>query len=495
MNKPKDYIYDLIQKMDRNERRYFKLYIKNIGNKGEQYAPLFDAIAKQKEYDEGKLKQKFKTEAFVKNFALTKHRLYQLILKSLRSYHSSNTIELEILDRLKNIEILQAKGLFVSIEKELDELESLAQEYDTIFQWTIIIGWRMTLLNTNFQTNTSNFHQNLTTFYSVLDKLNTIAKYWELTTIDLPKNAFKGEEDIKAMVAAEQNKNNLRFMTSAKGILASLAYRRQNWSESLSYYNDLIELLEDKKYLKSHTLTHNYLATLFRAMSISSFVPLVDKFHEFSSKFNAIYPSLKKIGYESSYQFQFIVIQIRFNKTIGLVTEGKQSILELNKILEQFPKLKKSIEIPFVYGDIAIIYFLDATYNLALDSIRASFNRFKLHKNKDPFLLELLLLEIIIHYYSEAYSLVNNLVRAFIRQLDNNNSFYLFGKTIALLLKKLANAISHKEKETLLIEAKSDLIAIENHQQWLVYFPFLDWIDSLIENISLTKFLQTKYGV
>ena len=73
-------LFHLIQAMTKSEKRYFKLFSSfQSGNK--VYIRLFNAIVKQENYDEEKLKKQLKISAF----PTVKTYLYNLIMRSLRS--------------------------------------------------------------------------------------------------------------------------------------------------------------------------------------------------------------------------------------------------------------------------------------------------------------------------------------------------------------------------------------------------------------------------
>ena len=66
----KDYLFELIQSLDKSEKRYFKLYFS--GDKKEQkYMHLYNAIEKATVYDERKIKNSIKDEYVSKHFAET----------------------------------------------------------------------------------------------------------------------------------------------------------------------------------------------------------------------------------------------------------------------------------------------------------------------------------------------------------------------------------------------------------------------------------------
>lgn len=115
----KDHLYELIQSLDKSEKRYFKIYFTNEA-KEQKYLKLYDAIEKAKEYDEKKIKLQLKDAYIQKHFAETKYYLYQLILKVLKHYRTENSVDNLLLEKIQNIEVQIQKALW---EQAISELQ------------------------------------------------------------------------------------------------------------------------------------------------------------------------------------------------------------------------------------------------------------------------------------------------------------------------------------------------------------------------------------
>src|ERR1051326_100169 len=100
-------LFNLIQSLDSNEKRYVKL-VMSLQAGESNYKHLFDSIAIQKEYNEQALRKKFKSQ--IKDFPSTKRNLYQLTLRGLRLYHAKSSFEIQLYEMLQNIEVLFRKG-------------------------------------------------------------------------------------------------------------------------------------------------------------------------------------------------------------------------------------------------------------------------------------------------------------------------------------------------------------------------------------------------
>lgn len=122
-------LFDLIKTLTKSEKAYFKkhasVFIRKGGNK---YVHLFNAIAGQEQYDEKKITDQFRKEKFVKQFSVAKNYLYNRILDTMQSYHTSLLSEVHGL--MNRGEYLFEKGLYRQAGKMLRMAEKLAKKHD-----------------------------------------------------------------------------------------------------------------------------------------------------------------------------------------------------------------------------------------------------------------------------------------------------------------------------------------------------------------------------
>jgi hypothetical protein len=127
--KPGSDIFELIKSLNKNEKRYFRIYAAmQKGNKN--YLKLFEEIQKQSVYNEKAIKEKLKREKFVKQFSFTKHYLYELIIKSLVSYKTVTSIDNRIHTRIMECKILFEKGLYRKYFDSIDKAKALALKHE-----------------------------------------------------------------------------------------------------------------------------------------------------------------------------------------------------------------------------------------------------------------------------------------------------------------------------------------------------------------------------
>ncbi len=121
-------LFDLIQSLSKGEKRYFKVHSSRhtIGEEN-KYVKLFDAICKQKVYDE---KDLLANEKYVRQLPLLKKRLYHSILKALEVYHTS--IDAEVRKLLHQAEILYEKALYEQAKKILRSIKTICKENELL---------------------------------------------------------------------------------------------------------------------------------------------------------------------------------------------------------------------------------------------------------------------------------------------------------------------------------------------------------------------------
>jgi len=138
---PSTHLFDLITSLTKSEKRYFKLYIqRKISDTNTKYMVLFDAIAKQKKYDEASI-IKLRPSLNPKQIPNLKVELYGHILESLRIYHSESSINLKLKSYLEKAEILHMKGLYSQTINILNKAKKTAQKFENYTALVEILRW------------------------------------------------------------------------------------------------------------------------------------------------------------------------------------------------------------------------------------------------------------------------------------------------------------------------------------------------------------------
>ncbi|MGB0839443.1 MAG: hypothetical protein ACPGXL_04845, partial [Chitinophagales bacterium] len=126
LNTPKDPLFDLIKSLTKSEKRNFKLFARRLqSGESAKFMLLFDALGKQKVYEEAKILKRLPQ---IKRSQLSnlKAHLNKQLLISLRLQHTPNNIDMQIRERMDYAKILYNKGLYKQSLKELDRVKQVA---------------------------------------------------------------------------------------------------------------------------------------------------------------------------------------------------------------------------------------------------------------------------------------------------------------------------------------------------------------------------------
>lgn len=133
-------LFELVKSLSREEKIYFKRFAKfHVKGKENKYLRLFDAIARQKKYDEKRLLKQFQNERFINNFPAAKSYLFGIIMKSLRNYHSGKSVESLLRAKLDEFDILISKGMYGTCYKILRKGRNMARRYERLDEWKLFL--------------------------------------------------------------------------------------------------------------------------------------------------------------------------------------------------------------------------------------------------------------------------------------------------------------------------------------------------------------------
>jgi hypothetical protein len=130
MSKPKsEQLFRLIKSLTKSEKRNFSLfatrYSGSTGEQGKQFSQLFDCLEKQITYNESEIVKKIKTIKPIQ-ISNVKAHLYQQILKCLSISSPSESIDLEVTEKINFSRILYNKCLYKDCLKMIERAKDSA---------------------------------------------------------------------------------------------------------------------------------------------------------------------------------------------------------------------------------------------------------------------------------------------------------------------------------------------------------------------------------
>jgi len=125
-----DELFQLIKSLSKNEKRYFRLFVSRQSESStKKFVKLFDAIDKQKEYNEAVILVREKSLK-AQQLSNLKAHLHKQILQSLKLCNSSQIIDMQIRELIDHSQILYNKCLYRQCLKVLDKAKKMATVND-----------------------------------------------------------------------------------------------------------------------------------------------------------------------------------------------------------------------------------------------------------------------------------------------------------------------------------------------------------------------------
>jgi hypothetical protein len=232
-------LHALIRSLSGSEKRYLRLHGFS-GNDKANYLKLFAAVEKQDVADDESLKKIFKQEAFVKQLHVAKIYLSELILKSLRNYHSGNTITSSIHDLLRDAEILFRKELYESSLLKVRKALLLADKFEKLPLALECLQWERRVLLAMGRQGGDDATVTLEKEGVAISQLHQQYVYWHRThfLFDL----LKDDEAVTGLKNDEPA--TLQAKTLHKHLLYSYYFVNRQFQEAEEEISSLIAVLE-----------------------------------------------------------------------------------------------------------------------------------------------------------------------------------------------------------------------------------------------------------
>jgi hypothetical protein len=507
--KPSSELFNLIKSLTKSEKRFFKLS-SSLQSGEKNYLKIFDAIDEQSEYDEYALKELFKKEKFVKHFPSEKNHLYKLILKSLRSYYSDNSISSILQQEIKNIEILYRKTLYEECEKFLQRAKKLAIEHEKFYYHFELIGIEKMLLEEAFEDG--KFSRSLDDLIEeeqqVITKLRNLAEYHVLyskVNFAFRSEGYSREENARKIID-EVSENHLikAKNTALSKSAATICFYTQGFCHSANNQKDLSfiafkqvqQILDDNPALK-RDLIKRYVRTIYNLIKIH-----IDR-KEFRSAFKMI-ESLREYGEkekQTSLDIQTRIFRASYMAELDIydkLGEFEEGLKTIKKIEAQLPffegKSNKEHLIAF-YLKFSVIYIGLGDFNKSLFWVNKILNDNEKILRQDLYAYARLI-NLIVHYELNNLDLIEYLIKSTQRFLNKKNRDFELEKVIISYIRKLSKVSDQEKQKEIFIAFRTQLEGLfedQNNRILLNYFDFLSWVDSKIDSISLADAIQRRH--
>jgi tetratricopeptide (TPR) repeat protein len=500
-----DELFRLIKSMSRSEKGYFKKF-SAVHSKGKvnKYLKLFNAIDKQREYDEKKVRSALGNKEIINQFHVAKNYLFKTILRSLNQYHIESTVTNKLSDLLSSFIVLYRRGLYKEANKILQRSKKLAYSEERYEFLPAILKYEKYLAVSLYPGASSpKLLELIEETKEVTSKIDNTNKFLELlanvTSLFNKKRIIRTQDD-SAVFEKVLSNPLLSGIDNATASESRINYHQifVNYNLALSndeeIYKHTKKLIEEIEANPNHhkEFVREYISAINTLLISILFLKRYNEAEEPISKLKKIaemFPYMKNITLINAYNFELIkCIQTGdFDKAVLLVPV-------ISELLENIDDSKKRSLIDKFNYSISYAYFGAGNYDKALECLNKILNSSFTDQRKD--LLSFThILNLIIHFELKNTDLLEYIVKNTYRYLYQRKELYKVEAAILDFLKKTPRFNTEKE----LLEGFRDLkyridkITEDPYEKVaLDYFNITAWLESKIDNKSFAEVVREK---
>jgi tetratricopeptide (TPR) repeat protein len=501
--KPSNELFKLIKSLSKSEKRFFKL-TSSLQSGDKNYLKIFDYVEAQPKYDEEELKEVFKDETFVRHLPSEKNHLYKLILKSLRSYYSEQSVSSILKQEIKNVEILYNKALYRECEKFVSRAKDVARDHEKFYYWFELLSWEKKLLEEAYESGefSGNLDQLVEEEEMVIAKLRNLAEYqviYSKINLVFRSGGFTRNETERKVVDAIADYHLIKGKNTALSTRASsmcyyikglCAATNRNFDDSYQFFNRTREILDKNPKIKTDS-GQRYVMTLSHLLRCY----IDGKNFE---KAKSLIQDLRSLEGTKGFNSTDITVRIftsTYNLELALMHamgdyEGSvQLVSKIEELQELFgDKVSKEQEILLTYNK-ANSYFGVGDFKKALHYINIVLNDNEQNLRQDIYSFARLF-NLVLHYELENYDFLDYVIKSTNRYFSKQERDYEVESVCIKHIKKLAKCATQMERLTELQNMKTDLdVLLQDHHERVVleYFNISAWVDSKLKRISMSE--------
>ncbi len=507
-NRSTDALFQLIQSLQKSEKRNFKLYVqRNTSNNDLKIVQLFDAIDKMKEYDDKELLSKT-TSIKREQLSNMKAHLYRQILASLRLLESNENIEIQLHEQLDHAWILYNKGLYLQSLKILEKIKEIARPNNQISALTEVIFLEKKIETLHITRSMQDRADALTL---EADKTNEgLFRITKLSNLALQlyswyiKNGHARNETDERELESYFHEHLINELNFPEGFYQRLYYNQsycwyafirqdflmyyrysQKWVDLYSMQPAMIEI-ETANYIKG---LHNLLNAHFNLRNHAGFKKTLRLFEDFNNS------NIVKQNYNNRIQVFVYLYTSKINQHFleGTFKEGIQMVPEITQQLSEYSLYLDNHRVLVFYYKIASLYFGAGDYDTAIHYLNKIIN-WKVDLRND-LQCYARLLHLIAHYEIGNFQLLEYLVKSvyrFMAKMQNlslveeevfkflRKTFYISAKKLKPEFEKLLNTI--KQFETSKFETRA-----------FAYLDVISWLESKVNDKPVYEIIREKY--
>lgn len=507
-NRNSDILFQLIKSLEKAEKRHFKLYIKRSSGKEDlKIVRLFDALDKQKDYDEKALLKKM-GDVTKPQLANLKTHLYKQIMASLRLLKSADSMDLQLNEQFDYAHILYKKGLFMQSLRIIDRAKELAlsnQKFNFLPQLIAlekrIEGLHITRNIQNRADSLSAEANEVSRHIDMVARLSNLAlKMFSWFVQHGHARNQEDEKDIRQFMKESLPAGVWEQTGFYERLYLYLSYTwyafiRQDFLQYYRYAKKLIDLFDEQPLMKRAETSH-YIKSLHYLLNAHFDLRNHREFEKTLKLFGKVAQTARVKDHDNFRIQAFIYTsQARINQHFmqGTFKEGLSLVPGIEKELAEYDLFLDSHRVLVLNYKFAMLYFGSGDFNTCIDYLQLIINdttnlRYDLQCYAR-------LVHLLAHFELGNDMLMEPLTKSvyrFMAKMKNLTaveeavfkflrlSIKLTSRELKPELEKFLQAIKHLEKDR--FQTRS-----------FAYLDIVSWVESKVYNKPMGSIIHEKY--
>ncbi len=468
-----DDLYLLIHSLSKEEKGYFRKFATRHSTSGSINLSLFNAISKQKEFEEAELKKNFK------NYARTKVYLKEMIMDALLIYYRNNHPHIQLLNQIQKIHLLLIKGLYnealrllkkalnssqamelfsISIYLERVQRDLIAQTFNQKSDLLKLIADYTSALQKHY-----NLEQNLT-------QLELLSMQWHEKSLGIKNIATSALVEIKSKLTvqkADSKRANIKLI------------ELENWLARFSDNDRNLLAVTEKRLLhvnafrKKHDPSFNAFSAFDNHILSCIDAKEFDKAIHYSNEMIASVDKMS-LNYNISFvwgnlrKWMTYLIAEKYETGLKSMNQNNEAVLNLLSTTQEAPGLR-AVRAYYILR--AMLFFCNKKYLECWLCLNDSFHLLKQNQTNTP---DMLILQLMTQLEMENYSLLKNMTSQANKKIKLQSSSKNSHSILLHFFMKVTpeNKISLKKQTWLELEKanaqKENLFDLIPFKKWLL---------------------------
>jgi tetratricopeptide (TPR) repeat protein len=507
-NRSPDELFQLIQTLEKAEKRNFKLFVRrNASSEELKIIQLFDAMERMEHYDEEYLLRRH-PEIRKAQLSNLKAHLYRQILASLRILRDEDNIDIRLHEQFDQARILYNKGLYQQSLKILSRIKELAKTYHQITYWLQALVFEKKIESLHITRSFEDRAEQLSKEVEELDerlvligKLSNLALRlygWYIRT-GLTRDPEE-EQSVKTFFDAHMPQG----AAQCEGFYERLYYHQcmtwfafirqdlllyykscQRWADVFRKEPGMLRV-EAPQYIKG---MHNLLHAHFMLRNRERFLECLSEFESFH--FSDIAQSNLNLRVQSFVYLYIAKINRHFME--GTFTEGLALVPEIEERIGLYEQQLDRHRVLVFYYKIACLYFGSGDCDRTIEYL----NRI-IHWKADlraDVQCYARLLHLIAHYELGNYEILESLIKSVYRFMVRMKNLSVVEQAVLEFLQRSF----HKDPRQLKpdFEALRERLLPFEHdaheRRSFMYLDFISWLESRIRAVPVQQIIRERF--